>query len=247
MHESILEKIGLTKGEIKVYITLLKLGETTTGKIIEGAGISSGKIYEILDKLIKKGLVSYGLKEKTKYFTATHPSRILDFLKEKEEELKEKEKEIQEILPRLIELKEKKEEEYSVTLYRGLKGLKSAIYEALNDLTREDVILVSGVQSGKSEAQNILWKQWNKERARKRIKCKLIFSDRNTQYYHSLKKVSLTEVRVLSSLVFSTIDVMGKRVMIFNNKEPSVIVIINEEIKKKFIESFESLWKMAKA
>ena len=53
MNEQLLEEIGLTKGEIKVYLTLLRLGETTTGKIIEKAQISSGKIYEILDKLIK--------------------------------------------------------------------------------------------------------------------------------------------------------------------------------------------------
>ena len=37
MNEQLLEEIGLTKGEIKVYLTLLKIGETTTGKIIEEA------------------------------------------------------------------------------------------------------------------------------------------------------------------------------------------------------------------
>ena len=47
MDEKILEQIGLTKGESIVYLTLLKIGETTTGKIIEQAQISSGKIYEI--------------------------------------------------------------------------------------------------------------------------------------------------------------------------------------------------------
>ena len=54
--KQLLEEIGLTRGEIKVYLTLLKLGETTTGKIIEEAQISSGKIYEILEKLIKKSI-----------------------------------------------------------------------------------------------------------------------------------------------------------------------------------------------
>ncbi len=58
MNNKLLEEIGLTKGEISVYLALLKIGETTTGKIIEEAQISSGKIYEILDKLIKKGMVS---------------------------------------------------------------------------------------------------------------------------------------------------------------------------------------------
>ena len=76
MNEKLLEEIGLTRGEIKVYLTLLKIGETTTGKIISEAKISSGKIYEILDKLIQKGLVSYTIKEKTRYFNAASPNRI---------------------------------------------------------------------------------------------------------------------------------------------------------------------------
>lgn len=83
MDTKLLEELGLSKGEIKVYLTLLKLGETTTGKIIEEAQISGGKIYLILDKLIKKGLASFSIKEKTKYFSAASPNRILDYLHEK--------------------------------------------------------------------------------------------------------------------------------------------------------------------
>ena len=79
MNEQLLEDIGLTKGEIKVYLTLLKLRETTTGKIIEEAQISSGKIYEILDKLIKKGLVSYIIKDKTSKIYSIILHRLLIF------------------------------------------------------------------------------------------------------------------------------------------------------------------------
>ena len=68
MLEKELMGIGLTQREVKVYLALLKLGESTTGKIIQESGISSGKIYEILEKLIGKGLASYTIKEKTKYF-----------------------------------------------------------------------------------------------------------------------------------------------------------------------------------
>jgi len=104
MNQKILEEIGLTKGEIKVYLTLLKTGETTTGEIIKEAQISSGKIYEILDKLIAKGLASYIIKEKTKYFQASSPNRILDYFHEKEFSLKQKEQEIEKELPSLLSL-----------------------------------------------------------------------------------------------------------------------------------------------
>ena len=41
MNLEILETIGLTKAEIKVYSALLELGSSTTGPIVEKSGASS--------------------------------------------------------------------------------------------------------------------------------------------------------------------------------------------------------------
>ena len=57
-----LEKIGLTKNEIKVYLYLLKSGVSTTGPIMKNLGLSSSRVYASLQELIKKGLVTYFIK-----------------------------------------------------------------------------------------------------------------------------------------------------------------------------------------
>ena len=51
MIEAALKRIGLTEGEIKIYLALLDLGQTATGKIIRHSGISGSKVYEVLDRL----------------------------------------------------------------------------------------------------------------------------------------------------------------------------------------------------
>lgn len=51
----VLEELGLTKSEIKVYLALLELGQSTTGPVVDKAEIASSKIYEILEKLVNKG------------------------------------------------------------------------------------------------------------------------------------------------------------------------------------------------
>ena len=196
MNTKLLEDIGLTKGEIIVYLTLLRLGETTTGKIIDEAQISSGKIYEILDKLIKKGLVSYIIKEKTKYFNATSPNRILDFLYEKEKQIKEKEKELEKEIPSLIKLQMLNKKEHETYLYKGYKGIQTAIFGALENLKKDDEVLAMGVISSKDEKYNLLWQKWHNERIKKKIKCKIIFSEKG-KYYESFKKIKLLEVRLL--------------------------------------------------
>ena len=64
--EKQLEELGLTKNETKVYLVLLELGLTTTSAIIKRAGINTSKVYESLERLLKKGLVSYALIKRSK-------------------------------------------------------------------------------------------------------------------------------------------------------------------------------------
>ena len=78
-----LEEIGLTKSEIKVYLALLKLGQTTAGPIVDEAKVTRSKIYDILERLKNKGLVSHIIKESTKYFSATSPTNIIEYLNKK--------------------------------------------------------------------------------------------------------------------------------------------------------------------
>lgn len=246
MNEKFLEDIGLTKGEIKVYLTLLRLGETTTGKIIEKAQISGGKVYQILDKLIQKGLTSYITKEKTRYFTAASPKRILDYLQEKEKDLKNKEQELLKELPTFLALEKTTKKEYETKMFKGLKGIETAIYEALSELMPEDEVLAIGVIE-KEKKYNLMWIRWNKERSKKKISAKLIFSNKNTEYYNVCKKMKFMEIRILKGIVPSAIDVMGDRILITTyEKEPLCLSIRNSEIAQSFTTFFYNLWNIAK-
>ncbi len=247
MNEKLLEDLGLTKGEIKVYLALLKLGETTTGKIIEEAQISSGKIYEILDKLIKKGFVSFIVKEKTKYFSSASPRRILDYVHEKEKELNQKEQELLKELPSLIALEKAGKEKKETHLFKGFKGIQTAIFEALEEIDSKDEVLAMGIRSSKEERFNLLWQRWHLNRVNRKISCKAIFSDKNTEYYHHFKKMKFAKVRVLKGITPSAIDIMKDKVLIFTyGEEPSCLLIKNSEIAESFKSFFENLWEIAK-
>lgn len=247
MNEKLLEEIGLTRGEIVVYTTLLKLGETTTGKIIEEAQISSGKIYEILEKLIKKGLASYILRDKTKYFSAASPNRILDYLHEREEDLKKKEEELKKELSFLMDLERAKVKKHETRLFKGIRGFQTAIFEALDALTPEDEVLAMGVISTKGIQYELLWKRWHSQRIKRKIKCRMIFSDKKSEYYKHFTKLPYTKVKVLRGITPAAVDVMGNKVLIITHgKEPSVLSITNDEIAQSFTTFFNSLWNISR-
>ncbi len=246
MYKNLLEEVGFTKGEVKVYSTLLRLGESTTGKIVSDSGVSSGKVYEILDKLIAKGLASFIVKGKVKFFTSASPNRILDYLREKEKDLKRKELELQKELPMLLNLEHSVKKEYETHLFKGLKGIETAVYDALRDMGSKDVVLAMGVKSFEDFRFRLLWKKWHKARIRQKIKCRVIFSDR-VEYHVFLKKLSLIEVRALRGITPAAIDVMNDKVLIFTYAdEPSCLLIKNKEIAQSFTTFFENFWKVAK-
>ena len=245
-YETLLEEIGLTKGEVTVYITLLKIGETTTGKIVEKAGISSGKIYEILDKLIKKGLASYIIRDKTKHFKAAEPERIFEYIEEREKEHEKQKEELQKALPQLKALQLEIEKKYEAQIYKGFKGMQTAAYEALRKLKPGDEVLAMGLISRKEKAYNLFWRRWHIQRIKKRIICKVIFSDRGSEHYAHFKKMKYTEVKVMEGLTPAAVDVMADKVMIFTHIEPSCLVITSQEIKQSFTQFFNTLWKIAR-
>src|SRR3989344_1050934 len=101
MDTRVLEELGLTPGEVKVYLALVGLGETTTGPIVDESGVSISKVYPILNRLAKRGLASHIMKGKVKHFKAADPKRLLDYLAEKENTLKQQEEQLHKLIPKL--------------------------------------------------------------------------------------------------------------------------------------------------
>ena len=57
--QDVLEEIGLSKNEAKIYLTLLRLGNVTATDIIKESGVHRSNVYDVLDSLVKKGCVAY--------------------------------------------------------------------------------------------------------------------------------------------------------------------------------------------
>ena len=101
MNEKLLQEIGLANSEITVYITLLKTGSIKVGDLIKRVNLHRSRVYEAINRLTEKGLVSYAIKNNIKFFEATDPERLVIYIEEQKEKLNEKEKSIKKIIPEL--------------------------------------------------------------------------------------------------------------------------------------------------
>jgi sugar-specific transcriptional regulator TrmB len=170
----ILEDIGLTKGESKVYLALLELGSSTTGPVVDKSGISASKVYEILDKLIKKGLISYVVKEKTRIYIVQTPKRILDFLDEKEKQVKENKTEIKQILPELMLKMASGAAGPDVQVLEGKKGFIAAHDKLIDELEKGGRYLAMSTTSV-SKTFFHYFGEFNKRREARRITMWIIY------------------------------------------------------------------------
>lgn len=84
MNKELLKVLGLNKYEINAYLTLLRLGVSTAYRVSKESGVPFGRIYDILDRLTMKGLVTREL-GRPKKFTATEPEVALKTLLDKKD------------------------------------------------------------------------------------------------------------------------------------------------------------------
>src|SRR3989344_4358054 len=94
-----LERLGLNRNEAKVYYALLLKGEATAQELVKSLGVYRNIVYDNLEKLKEKGLVSFiniGPKRK---FIAEKPEAILDLLESRQQDLNKKVKTAKEMLP----------------------------------------------------------------------------------------------------------------------------------------------------
>ena len=247
METRLLEDIGLTKSEALVYVALCELGPSTTGKIIQKSGVASSKIYNLLDKLEKKGLVSHVMRTGVKEFEAAPPERILLYLDEKENAIKKEKSKAQHIVS-LLKTKSliaKKEQE--ATIYRGMKGLKTAFYHCIDEMPRDDEMLVMGVPNRQLKTNNFFI-LLNKYRAKKGIKLKIMFDETANEDIQAISKNSpMSEIRFMPEGVLTpaAVNIMGNNVIIFpaeNEDNPLLILIRGKEVADSFRSQFNLLW-----
>ena len=242
----ILEEFGLTEKESKIYLALLELGQSTSSDLIKKLDYYSKTVYELLEKLMKKGLVSYVIKSNIKYFEAVNPEKFLDILKEEENNIKERENNIKEILPRLKQLREINKEKQEVNIYYGKKGMKSVFEDTLKE---NNEILVFGGGGKSKESLGPYYKLWNKIRAKNKIKLKLLWNEDLRIKKDEIKDLDLVELKFLPKEFENPAPAMiykDKVAITVWSEEPIATLIKSKEINKSFRDYFNLLWKIAK-
>ncbi len=251
MNISLLKEIGLTDSEIEIFIELFNLGEAKAKDLAQRTKKHRSNIYDILYKLIKKGLVSSTTKNRVKYFYITNPYKLEEYLKKLEKEFKKKEKQLRRFIERLILTKPEIKEKQNIEVFEGIDGLRALYYRLISIAKPNDEVYIVGSVKKIFKILEYHILDISKKSARINIKGKMIASKMifRRPIMKLIKHFVNLDIRFIRAEYLSpTSVIIFKNFVGFFNyiDKPLTILIDNDEIAKAYKIYFNKMWKIAK-
>lgn len=240
MDTEILEDLGLTKAEIKVYITLLELGSSSAGFIIEKSRLQNSVVHRALNSLIEKGLINYILEGKRKIYQATQPEHLLEFIEEKKLQLEK-------ILPELKKHQQPLRVE-TATIYKGKRGIQEVYTIMINSKAKEYNTFGGGKECADFMGMT-WWINMHTRRVANKLPSRQVFDESVRGVAPPITSKPLTQARYLPAQFasFQETVIAGDYVAINVFTEPAYSFLIQDrKVADSYRKYFELLWKIAK-
>ena len=229
-----LQKVGLSANEAKIYAALVSLGSSKAGKLSKTAEIDRTSTYNSLKLLLEKGLASYVVIGKTKWFQPTHPSRLISMIKEKEEMMRE-------ALPAIIAEYQQKKLDENVRLFKGLRGVQTVLQDILEESKAN---LIFGSEGQLERYIPHFAHRFVSEMKKKGIRVKSIVRQGRTDVSSRHAAIRRVPKNVQSNVVT---NIYGNKIaIIIWSKTPEAILIENKTAAEAYRSYFSFMWEHAK-
>jgi len=240
-----LAQIGLTESEIKVYFALLEMESSTVGPIIKKAKVPHSKIYEILEKLEEKGLVSFVIKNNVKHFQASDPRNLINILDEKEQAIEKQKKELEEtVIPQIEQRRKLTEEKQEATVYESFDGIRAAFSLILETLKAGEEYQAFTLGEALKEKKVInFFRNYHMKRIQKGIKVRLLSTPdlrqtiKNHHLYRGMKARFTAQKLPIGIFIFK-----GHVMTVVWEERPTAFVIKSKKNYEYYKEFFEDVW-----
>lgn len=244
MFEKELQEIGLSKNESKLYLSLLELGSTTTGPLIKKSGLYRVIVYDILEKLIARGLVTYSVRKNRKQFVASSPKHLVEMVKHKEQIA-------QDVAAQLEKLSFQKPLVQGAYVYEGWNGVRAAQenYFTVMKKNAGGEYLMVGASRILHKRLDAFFNYFHERRSKLNVGAKLLFNENNRVYGDLKKQYRPVQVRFMprSMVTPSWISTYADMVLIgVAEDSPMAFFVKNQAVAQSYQQYFSFMWKKSK-
>ena len=199
----------------------------------------------------RRGLATEVTKNNVKYFEATDPDRIIDYLNVKKNEINISIDETKKFLPELKRYQNMHLEKQEARVYTGIEGWKTVYNEILSSLGGADEYIAFGL--GKVEAEEKFVsgfiRKFHQRRVEKGAGARVILRPEAKQGIRENfpKSMKNTKIKYTSIKIPTNIAIWKDNVLtLVWGENPVAFVIHSKQVADKYKEYFEYVWKSAR-
>lgn len=230
---NILENLGLNEKQTKVYLACLELGSASVAELSEKSGVKRTSIYNFLEELIQKGLLSELHQGDNILLIAEDPKVLV-------EKAKHQLQNIQTALPELLGMFNRPGNKPKVHFYQGIAGLKKVYEETLK--SQEPIYAFTDYEKLMPLMEEWMW-NYAAERARRGIAFTAIAKEGGwARKALARSKEHKRQLKIIKDVNFDTeINIYENKVAILSFQRPYSGVIIEDAA---ISQTLKSIWRM---
>lgn len=242
MHLELLQNLGLSKNEAEIYEALLELGEATVSTISTKTNINRRNVYDVLNRMMDKGLAFVLIQKGENHYKAVDPGRLREMLKEKEDMLDKS-------FSSLEKLYHSHPKDNEIYIYKGPEGWKNYMRDMLR--IGEPAYFIAAKGAWLDERVKNFYPQFIKQAQKQNLKFSHLFDFEVKKDFPQILPYVGKEYKFLPKEYSApaAIDIFGDHVNILSNimlggftEDFSFTVIVNRQIADAFRIWFKFMW-----
>lgn len=237
-NQKVIERLGYTPNEAKVYLAALGLGECHVSDIAQKIRRPLSSVQAIINRLHKDGLMNFYVRKRYKYWVAENPMRLIESLHAKEDSIRS-------ILPQLEALLHVRDQKPRVKIFEGVDEIRFLYADMLE--TKQHICGILPWEDWVSLLGRGFMEDFIEKRLAYSLRMRLLSP--KTLVAAQLRAsdaVELRETRYFPDDVHikTTVLIYGDKTAIvsLNKKLPTAVLIEDADNRNTFEIFFESLW-----
>ena len=167
--ENLLKRLGFSEHEVLVYLDLSENGSRTIMDISRTQNIFRPAVYKAIARLKERGLLIEEYIGKRKHYSTQEPKELRDIVKDISIDLEE-------TLPDLEDIYSKKDQESTIKILEGKKGIGFIFSDVVNSLQKGDTFYRYTSEKDLDKVNSYLPKDYRQRRDAKRLE-RLVISN----------------------------------------------------------------------
>jgi len=237
--EQILEKIGFSENESKVYLACLEKGLASAQDIAKKAGLKRTTTYSVLAYLVNRGVVAKTLVRNKTRFVAEPPEKLLNLVVEIQSN-------ITKILPELEAIYNKNEVKPKIAFFEGEHAIHNVYEDTLKERPKEILEWNTNAFFERfPRGYNYISRRITLGIKVRRIAGKGSLWDTR---HKNLDKIELAETRIVPKELFDPrieVNIYGDKIAFMNYAENMSVIIESKAIADAMRQAYELSWRGA--